>query len=115
MLFQLFRKNEIKVLLLFIAFVFVCKYFKVNCIVYSITSFPCPTCGMTRALESLFFGDFNAYMNYNVMALPVLTVFLCQLFYKYFGKFKIVLHIFTVVVLIVNLIYYIARIKKLLT
>ncbi|MBP5444199.1 MAG: DUF2752 domain-containing protein [Treponema sp.] len=42
-----------------------------TCIFRSIFHFPCPTCGVTRALFSLFTGNFQDYCYYNVMAIPL--------------------------------------------
>lgn len=39
-----------------------------TCIFRTIFNFPCPTCGVTRALISLLKGDFSAYCYFNVMA-----------------------------------------------
>lgn len=36
----------------------------------------CPTCGMTRAMFSLFRGDFASYIRFNPMALPFLLILL---------------------------------------
>lgn len=38
--------------------------------------FNCPTCGMTRAMLSLFKGDIASYISYNPMALPFLSALL---------------------------------------
>ena len=38
--------------------------------------FNCPTCGMTRAMFSLFKGDIASYISYNPMALPFLSALL---------------------------------------
>ena len=38
--------------------------------------FNCPTCGMTRAMLSLFKGDIASYISYNPMALPFLPALL---------------------------------------
>lgn len=44
----------------------------------------CPTCGMTRAMLSLFKGDFASYLSYNPLALPFLLLLLFALHSKLF-------------------------------
>lgn len=48
----------------------------IKCPVKYFFNFDCPTCGMTRAMLSLFRGDFAAYMRFNPMALPFLIILL---------------------------------------
>lgn len=101
-------KNSITVLF-FSLFTVLCRAFGITCLFYKITSLPCPTCFMTRALFSLAKGDLKAYADYNIMALPVALVFLSELFIGLFGKYQKVINISSVIVLAVNLIYYAVR------
>lgn len=96
-------------LLFFSLFTVLCRAFGITCLFYKITSLPCPTCFMTRALFALATGDLKAYADYNIMALPVALVFLSELFIGLFGKYQKVIHISSVIVLAVNLIYYAVR------
>lgn len=111
MLCRLFRKifsnSELKILILLIIAICILKYFKITCIFYKITSVPCPTCGMTRAVESLFKGDFEKYCEYNVMALPVFVAFLLILFNRYLGRCKKFFTVFGIGILVINFLYYI--------
>ena len=59
---------------------------------------------MTRAIISLVKLDFISYLHYNAMALPVLIIFICQVFNKYFDKKK--LNIITFIVLFINIFIY---------
>lgn len=102
-------KGEITVLLLCAATVAVFKAFGINCLVRRITGLPCPACGMTRAVFALLRGDFLGYAASNAMALPVAAAFCGELFIKAFGKHKKSVHIYTVTVLVLNLIYYVLR------
>ncbi|MCH5150159.1 MAG: DUF2752 domain-containing protein [Spirochaetales bacterium] len=43
------------------------------CLVRLIFKFPCPTCGVTRAITALFSNDWKNYFYYNVFALPLLS------------------------------------------
>ena len=83
--------------------------FGIPCIFYKLTSFPCPTCYMTRALLALLRGDTALYFDYNAMALPVASVFILELFGKAWGKYRYILHVYSVFVLVLNLVYYINR------
>lgn len=48
----------------------------IKCPVKYFFHFNCPTCGMTRAMLSLFKGDIASYISYNPMALPFLLALL---------------------------------------
>lgn len=67
---------------------------------------------MGRALTALAHGDFSLYTAYNIMAFPVAVVLVCELFGRQFGKFRPVLHIGSVCILSVNLVYYILRLTQ---
>lgn len=56
----------------------------IKCPVKYFLHFDCPTCGMTRAMFSLFKGDFASYMSFNPMALPFLLVLLFGLHRRFF-------------------------------
>ena len=102
-------KQEITVLTLFLVVWGLYNIFDISCLFYELTSIPCPTCYMTSALLSLFKGDIYAYMHYNAMALPVAFIFVGELFNNLFGKHKKILHCLCVIVLGINLFYYIDR------
>ena len=100
---------EITVLLLFTCFYIICRILNITCLFYAFTKTPCPTCYMGRALVFLLKGNFKGYITYNVMALPVLVVFVTELFNKYFAKYKKVIRIHSVTVLVFNMSYYLFR------
>ena len=56
----------------------------IKCPIKYFLHFDCPTCGMTRAMLSLFKGDIAGYMRFNPMALPFLLVLLFALHAKLF-------------------------------
>lgn len=68
---------------------------------------------MTRAMLALIKGDVNTYFRLNVMAAPVLFVFLGELFIKARSKYKVFFDIYAVIILIINFIYYANRIFQL--
>lgn len=102
-------KQEISVLFLFFTVWDIYNIFDISCLFYKLTSIPCPTCYMTSALLSLIKGDFYAYISYNAMALPVTFVFIGELFSRFFGKYKKILHFLCIIILVINLFYYINR------
>ena len=56
----------------------------IKCPIKYFLHFDCPTCGMTRAMFSLFKGDFASYMSFNPMALPFLLILLFGLHGRFF-------------------------------
>jgi hypothetical protein len=101
--------NEFIILISVFALISVCKLLGISCLFYVLTGIPCPTCNMTRALISLASFNIKAYIDYNIMALPVSLVFLCELFIDLFRKHKKALHISSVIILATNIAYYVYR------
>ncbi len=99
-------KRELKTLFLLIFLIVLCKSLKIDCLIYKIIGFPCPTCNMTRAMLALLRLDIRSYLSYNAMALPVCTVFVFQLFRDFLLSKKI-LDVVTIIIMIINFIYYI--------
>ena len=83
--------------------------FSIGCPIYGITGIPCPTCGMTRAIISLLHGDMKSYIAYNAFTVPVAIVFILELFIKAFIRHKTIIHSIAIIVLVLNLVYYICR------
>ena len=83
--------------------------FRVHCPFLYLFGFPCPTCGVTRAIISLLKLDFKGYFFYQPMALPLV---ICALLMLHISKFKQkkFIYSFVLLVLIVNFILYIAKI-----
>ena len=55
------------------------------CIFQSITGLLCPSCGATRAIISLFRGDFAAAVSYNAFVVFMLAPVAALSLYIYFG------------------------------
>ncbi len=114
MLWRSFKRllsYEITLILLFVVCYIICRTFNITCLIFNITKVPCPTCNMGRALISLLKGDFEQYITHNIMAVPVSLVFMCEVFSMRFGKYKSVIHICSVFILTINMLYYLVRIN----
>ncbi len=112
MLWRSFKKlyiPEISILILFAITYIICRILNITCLFYKLTNIPCPCCNMTRALLSLAKGNFQVYAKYNIMALPVALAFLSELFVRYCGKYKLLIHIFSIAILCINLLYYVIK------
>ncbi|MEE1240094.1 MAG: DUF2752 domain-containing protein [Acutalibacteraceae bacterium] len=69
----------------------------------------CPTCGMTRAMFSLFKGDFASYMQFNPMALPFLLILLFGLHSRLFTISKTVKNAIIIIGVLCVVFVYILR------
>ena len=78
-----------------------------TCIIREITGIPCPTCGVTRALLSLVSGNLKAYMYYNSFAVPLCIATLFMIFGTRIKKRNF--QIISVIILLLNITYYIYR------
>lgn len=112
MLWHLFKnnKNEFFALFLFVLLLIICKFIKIDCIIYKVTGIHCPTCNMTRAILALTKGDINTYVELNVMAAPVLVSYLGELFIKVTSRYKKTFDIYAISILIINFVYYANRV-----
>lgn len=79
----------------------------VPCLFRIFFGIPCPGCGITRALFSLFCGNLAMYFFYNAFALPLLLVPILFIFEKYL-KLKI-FKILCLIIVFSNFIYYLIR------
>ena len=102
---------EIILILLFVVIYSICRIFNITCLIYAVTKIPCPTCYMGRAICSVLKGNFQQYVAYNMMAIPVASVFILELFNVYFRKYKNIIHGYSIIILIFNMIYYIIRMR----
>lgn len=77
-------KRFLRIHLAVLAAIVIYLLLPIKCPVKYFLHFDCPTCGMTRAMFSLFRGDFTSYMSFNPMALPFLLVLLFGLHARLF-------------------------------
>lgn len=77
-----------------------------------ITHLPCPTCGITRALDALLQGDGTGYLRYHPLALPLAVTLLLFLHRPAMGRAaqRRVAYI-TVVVLAANTVFFLFRLQ----
>jgi len=78
----------------------------IGCPIKYVTSIPCPTCGVTRALFSLVRGDIKGYLYYHPGAIPLLVAAWLGIHRVLFTKKKSI-DICIVIIVLVNFIYYI--------
>lgn len=80
-----------------------------GCPIKLIFNTPCPTCGVTRAMVSLLTFDFQAYINHNVMAIPLTVSVMLMIGINKINK-KLPVYIFVAITLSVNTMYYLCRV-----
>lgn len=78
-----------------------------TCIIRALLGFPCPTCGVTRAMVSLLKSDIRNYCYYNIMGVP-LCIATALMFVGEKNKNKFYQKT-SICILIINLLYYIYR------
>ncbi|MBE6601175.1 MAG: DUF2752 domain-containing protein [Ruminococcaceae bacterium] len=87
---------------------------KIGCPILYVFKIPCPCCGITRALISFCKGDWNGYLHYHALALPLLGAIWMLLHKKLFNK-QVLLSVFSFTVLLCNFLYYIYRLLQFLS
>ena len=95
-------------LFVLLAFLFVlfCSL-EITCPILFLLGVPCPTCGCTRALACLLFGDLRGYIEYHPLALFLLLAAILMLHQRFFPKKA--LYVFVFSVLAVNAVFYVYR------
>lgn len=87
-------------------FIAVMQIKNINCPIAALLGVPCPTCGVTRAMLSLFSLDFKGYMGYHPLALPLSASVVLLLHVKVIRK-RFWIYIFVSAVLLLNTVRYI--------
>lgn len=81
-----------------------------TCLFRFLFHLPCPTCGVTRALLSLLRLDIVSYCFYNAMAVPLCAAVILM-YYGTVKKKKGPITI-SIIILIVNLLYFFYRLSS---
>lgn len=82
----------------------------ITCPIRALCGYPCPACGMSRAIMSLFFLDFSGYAYYNLMAIPVVLGVLVAIHFGKRKEMRVFTELYLVAVAITNIAYYAMRI-----
>lgn len=106
-------KNHIIRFIFFASILYIYLASGISCPFYYFFGFYCPTCGVTRALISLLIGDFQKYCNYNIFAIFLVITVILTFHIKFIknNKVKILIYTLIISVLLLNLIYYLIRLK----
>lgn len=87
-------------------FIAVMQISNIYCPIRAFLGVPCPTCGVTRAILSLLKLDFNGYVRYQPLALPLVASVILLLHVGVIRKRRLI-YIFVSVVLLLNTVRYI--------
>ena len=71
------KKNKLLILVLALVLILIFLIvYKLNlpCLFKSVFHFPCPSCGMTRALRAIFRLEIIASFKYNILAFPIIII-----------------------------------------
>lgn len=102
-------KKHIGIFAVIVIYYTVAAFLKTTCLIKYVTGYNCPACGMTRAMLSLLKGDWYGYLSHNAMALPVVLALLIIVHNRFKRKLRFFVQILCVVILIMNMIYFIFR------
>ena len=82
----------------------------ITCPIYALTGVICPTCGMTRAIYALINLNFKNYIVFNAMTPFVFLAVILLMCINQF-KYKRIVYVFSVGILLANLVYYFVRLS----
>lgn len=86
------------------------NYLDITCPILAITGHPCPACGSTHAILALIHRDWQAYLEYQPMALPLaLATLMCFHIRVMRTPFREISEIFICNILLLNMALYISR------
>lgn len=77
-------KPIIVLLMLGFAYLLFFQRFEIGipCLVYKITGYKCPGCGMTHALSEVWSGNYSDAWNYNALSITILPIVCIYLLYR---------------------------------
>ena len=104
------KKYKWTILIFVIFYVIIKKIFKAFCPLVILTGFPCPACGMTRAILFLLTGQFERSFRIHPMAiLWVILALYCIIMRYLLGKRVAYFKSIVIVLLLAMIVYYIYR------
>ncbi|MDD2371038.1 MAG: DUF2752 domain-containing protein [Firmicutes bacterium] len=92
-----------------IFFLYIFYLMDISCLLRYLTGIPCPTCGATRAMFSLFRLDFFDYFYFNPMALPLVIAFLAVFHINLYPQRNKMVYIYVGIVVVLTIILYVYR------
>ena len=104
-------KKHLLVLAVILLYLLICQLFGGACPISTIIGFPCPTCGMTRAMLSLLRADFVGYLEYHPMAFPMILAVLLYIHKNVLGNKKWITW-FMGIALTLTMVVYIIRLVQ---
>lgn len=101
--------THVIILLIVAVYYIVMNALEITCPIRALSGYPCPACGMSRAIMSLFFLDISGYTYYNLMAIPVVLGVLVAIHFGKRKEMRVFTEVYLVVVAIINIAYYVIR------
>lgn len=101
--------QDIAAIIAFAGYLLISLKFGISCPILVVFHIPCPACGMTRAMFSLMRFNLADYIRYNALALPVAFAIILQMHKGLFFKYKGIIDVVSICIIVLNFIYYIYR------
>ncbi len=95
-----------------VLFFYIYSLLDITCMLRYLTGIPCPTCGATRAMFSLFSFDFINYWYFNPLAFPLVLAFLAVFHINLYPKRSKLVYIYVGIILILTIFLYIYRLTN---
>ena len=93
-----------------ILYIIILKLFSLDCIIKAVIGMPCPTCGITRSVISMFKLDFKQAFYYHPLSIPIIAALLLGIHSSLFKKGKKYINIFVITVAVLTFACYVIRI-----
>lgn len=101
--------THVVVLSVVVVYYIIMNALDITCPIRALSGYPCPACGMSRAIISLFFLDLSGYAYYNIMAVPVVLGVLVAIHFGKRKEMRTFTEVYLIAVAIINIAYYVVR------
>lgn len=101
--------THVVVLSVVVVYYIIINALDITCPIRALSGYPCPACGMSRAIISLFFLDLSGYAYYNIMAVPVVLGVLMAIHFGKRKEMRTFTEVYLIAVAIINIAYYVVR------